>query len=57
LAALPRFYDPYFYDYDYPDYAAFDYVASQYWYYCPYPAGFYPYVQQCSTAWQLVPAV
>jgi hypothetical protein len=57
LAALPHFYDPYFYDYDYPDYAAYDYVASQYWYYCPYPAGFYPYVQQCSTAWQLVPAV
>jgi hypothetical protein len=30
--------------------------ASQYWYYCQYPAGYYPYVSQCSTNWQPVPA-
>jgi hypothetical protein len=31
-------------------------AAPQYWYYCPNPAGYYPYVPQCSTDWQLVPA-
>ena len=30
--------------------------ASQYAYYCPYPAGYYPTVTQCSSAWQTVPA-
>jgi len=30
--------------------------ASQYWYYCRNPAGYYPYVTQCSVAWQPVPA-
>ena len=26
------------------------------WYYCDNPRGYYPYVQNCSTAWQPVPA-
>jgi hypothetical protein len=25
-----------------------------YWYYCSNPAGYYPYVRQCSTLWQKV---
>ena len=29
---------------------------SQVWYYCSDPAGYYPYVTQCSTNWQMVPA-
>ena len=30
--------------------------ANQYWYYCTDPAGYYPYVQNCSKAWmQVVP--
>jgi hypothetical protein len=28
---------------------------SQVWYYCADPAGYYPYVTQCSTDWQMVP--
>src|ERR1700737_4599470 len=42
----------------YPDYGNYDYNqsnASQYWYYCSDPAGYYPYVPQCNTAWQTVP--
>lgn len=31
-------------------------VPQQYWYYCPKPAGYYPYVPRCGTAWQAVPA-
>jgi hypothetical protein len=53
VAAVPV---PYFYDYGYPDYDDIPLYASGYWYYCPYPAGYYPYVQQCSTAWEVVPA-
>ena len=30
--------------------------ASQTWYYCSDPAGYYPYVTQCNTGWQSVPA-
>lgn len=30
--------------------------APQSWYYCTNPAGYYPYVTQCSVAWQSVPA-
>jgi hypothetical protein len=30
--------------------------ASQVWYYCPDPPGYYPYVPQCRTSWQPVPA-
>ena len=52
------YYD-YGYDYGYPDYGSSGYSqphASQYWYYCQNPSGYYPYVQQCSTNWQPVPA-
>ena len=30
--------------------------APQYWYYCPNPAGYYPYVPACPTNWMAVPA-
>jgi hypothetical protein len=29
---------------------------AQTWYYCSDPAGYYPYVTQCNTGWQAVPA-
>jgi surface antigen len=29
---------------------------GQFWYYCRYPAGYYPYVAACRVRWQLVPA-
>jgi hypothetical protein len=50
------------YGYGYPAYGAYGYdgysqpYASQYWYYCQSPAGYYPYIQQCGTNWQPVPA-
>jgi hypothetical protein len=51
---------PYLYDWgDYPSYDTYGGstpYASQYWYYCQNPAGYYPYVGQCSTNWQPVPA-
>jgi hypothetical protein len=28
--------------------------ATHYWYYCTDPAGYYPYVQNCSKAWMTV---
>ena len=43
----------------YPDYGYDDYsqpYTSQTWYYCSDPAGYYPYVTQCNTGWQTVPA-
>ena len=45
----------------YPDYGYYDYgysqpYYSQTWYYCSDPAGYYPYVTQCNTGWQAVPA-
>ena len=43
----------------YPDYGYYDYgqsYSSQTWYYCSDPAGYYPYVTQCNTGWQPVPA-
>src|SRR5438132_2145063 len=50
---------PYGYGWDYyPDYG-YDYSkpsTSQTWYYCFDPAGYYPYVVQCNTGWQTVPA-
>jgi hypothetical protein len=57
---LPGVADPYFDDDD----RAYGYSAAlpnqsyptQYWYYCQNPAGYYPYVTQCSSAWQPVPA-
>jgi hypothetical protein len=55
---------PYWYGYDYPNYGysypyygySVPYAAAQYWYYCQNPAGYYPYVQQCYSGWQIVPA-
>jgi len=29
---------------------------TQVWYYCPNPQGYYPYVTQCYSGWQAVPA-
>src|SRR5262245_46413585 len=43
----------------YPDYGYYDYSqpsAGQTWYYCSDPAGYYPFVTQCNTGWQAVPA-
>lgn len=52
-------YDPYLWSadglYD-DDYAAEQPGISQSWYYCSDPAGYYPYVAQCSVGWQMVPA-
>lgn len=31
-------------------------APSQFWYYCPDPQGYYPYVPTCPTPWQPVPA-
>lgn len=41
----------------YPDAPYGDaYAAPSYsWYYCANPAGYYPYVQQCTVPWQPVP--
>jgi hypothetical protein len=42
-----------------PYYGDYDYIQpypAQTWYYCSDPAGYYPYVPQCSTGWQAVPA-
>jgi hypothetical protein len=55
--AYPYYAYPHGSDY-YPDY---DYSWGQYgnsytWYYCSDPAGYYPYVAQCNTGWQAVPA-
>jgi len=51
---------PYDWSYYPPDYGYYGYSqpysASQYWYYCSNPAGYYPYVTQCNTGWQTVPA-
>jgi hypothetical protein len=44
---------PYYWGYDYGDYGQ---PYSQVWYYCADPAGYYPYVTQCNTGWQTVPA-
>ena len=44
-------------DYYYPDSGYYGYGPYVgYWYYCPDPPGYYPYVAQCNTAWQTVPA-
>jgi hypothetical protein len=49
---------PYGWDYS-PDYSYYGYsqpYSPQTWYYCWDPAGYYPYVTQCNTGWQAVPA-
>jgi hypothetical protein len=43
--------DPYGWGYDYSQP-----YAGQTWYYCSDPTGYYPYVTQCNTGWQAVPA-
>ena len=55
--AWPYYSYPYGWD-DYP-YYGYDTAqpnTSQTWYYCANPAGYYPYVAQCNTGWQAVPA-
>ena len=49
---------PYGWDYspDYSDYGYSQPYSSQTWYYCWDPAGYYPYVTQCNTGWQALPA-
>jgi hypothetical protein len=42
--------------YPYYDYGNYGQTYSQTWYYCAAPAGYYPYVTQCNTGWQAVPA-
>jgi hypothetical protein len=56
-------YDWYAYDepaYPYPAYPNTGYpgapTAPYFWYYCQSPPGYYPYVEQCATPWQPVPA-
>jgi hypothetical protein len=39
-----------------PDVVVPDTGTVQYWYYCADPPGYYPYVQECATDWQAVPA-
>jgi hypothetical protein len=42
---------------NYPDYGYGSHPNSrQTWYYCSDPTGYYPYVTQCKTGWQSVPA-
>ena len=31
-------------------------ATQEYWYYCDNPQGYYPYVPQCVSGWQRVPA-
>lgn len=42
------------YPYDDGDYGYAEPSYSQTWYYCANPAGYYPQVTQCYTAWQAV---
>jgi hypothetical protein len=52
-------YYPYSYGGDYYPYYGYDTgqpSTAQTWYYCSDPAGYYPYVAQCNTGWQTVPA-
>jgi hypothetical protein len=44
-----------YYEYPYESYYGYE-PSAQYWYYCADPAGYYPYVTQCNTVWQAVPA-
>lgn len=56
--AWPLVTDQGFYDDGYTDGDSLPTSSSsaQYWYYCQNPAGYYPYVTSCTTAWQPVPA-
>lgn len=53
LVTYPGIYDDGGYAYDDASPAS---SSAQYWYYCQNPAGYYPYVTSCTTAWQPVPA-
>ena len=37
-----------------PSETAYASPTNQWWYYCAQPAGYYPYVNQCSTGWTKV---
>jgi len=58
----PPYYPYYGYPYDYPPAVVVErqpqvYIQrepSYYWYYCPEPSGYYPYVQNCPRGWQQV---
>jgi len=42
--------------YSYPPPPAYIEQEQGYWHYCPNPPGYYPYVNNCSEPWMLVPA-
>src|SRR6266851_46589 len=46
----------YYGDYPSAGYSDYSQPSAQTWYYCSNPAGYYPYVSQCYTGWQIVPA-
>jgi hypothetical protein len=52
----PYTYYSYRYRYPYPLERPRAYVQqpANYWYYCPNPSGYYPYVQNCPTEWMKV---
>jgi hypothetical protein len=65
----PWWWGPAYPSYAYPDYAAPPVVVPEappvyvqqeppqqpyYWYYCPNPAGYYPYVNECPSGWLTV---
>jgi hypothetical protein len=57
----PPYYPYYGYPYDYPPAVVIErqpqvYIQREpyYWYYCPEPSGYYPYVQNCPRGWQQV---
>jgi len=57
----PPSYPYYGYPYDYPPAVVIErqpqaYIQREpyYWYYCPEPSGYYPYVQNCPRGWQQV---
>lgn len=68
LGFYDPFWDPYlWYGYDWgPVDLPYDYAAPpvgtnvppppSYWFYCPDTRSYYPYVQQCASAWQKIPA-
>ena len=57
----PPYYPYYDYPYRYPPAVVIErqpqvYIQREpyYWYYCPEPSGYYPYVQNCPRGWQQV---
>lgn len=43
-------------DYYYQEPPAYIEQGQSFWYYCPNPSGYYPYVKSCSEPWQHIPA-